>query len=82
MADIDVTGNVRRRGSIKALNAGYGWLVSFDTGEDYWFHVSALDPDAGPSHQQFAALRVGQSIEFIGTSTRKGPRAVLVQVLS
>ncbi|MEK7276460.1 MAG: cold shock domain-containing protein [Chloroflexota bacterium] len=67
----------RFQGTIKWFNAtkGYGYIKKSDSGEEIYFHASAL-----PAASQ-AALKAGQKVEFSVERGPKGTQAAQVVVL-
>ena len=67
------------RGTVKSIKKveGYGFVTHTGTGEDYFFHRSAVrDSDVS-----FEDLRMDQEVEFLPSDGPKGLRASLVRVL-
>ncbi len=57
--------------SVIALR-GYGFLTGHD-GTSFFFHIHPMSP------AEFAALRVGDEVQFIEVESERGPRARIVR---
>lgn len=68
------------RGTIKTLKhqEGFGFIVHAATGEDYFFHRSALER-TGPGWDD---LMVSMTVDFTPIEAPKGPRAIEVCVVA
>jgi CspA family cold shock protein len=66
------------KGTIKSLKRqeGYGFITHEATGDDYFFHRSHIERDAGYSWEE---LVEDQPVEFTPGEGPKGPRAVDVR---
>jgi CspA family cold shock protein len=65
----------RHRGKVKRLvrDKGFGFISSDTDGKEYFFHRSAL------SGSDYDELIEGDTVEFAGLLTPKGPRAASVE---
>jgi CspA family cold shock protein len=68
------------RGTIKTIKKteGYGFITHSATGEDHFFHRSAVERT---SPIAFDDLEVDQEVEFIPVEGPKGARAIQVKPL-
>jgi CspA family cold shock protein len=62
-------------GTIKRLtDKGFGF-ISNESGNDFFFHMSAVEG------VRFSDLREGQKVSFVEANSPKGPRAEQVKVI-
>lgn len=70
---------IRLEGSIRKLkqDRGFGFIAG-DDGRDHFFHWSAMDK----ASKNFRELEIQDRVSFIVVEGDKGPRAVMIRVVS
>lgn len=67
-----------KRGIIRSLRQGFGFIKPLEAGADVFFHASSLE-QTGP---KFDELGTGMKVEYEAAEGPKGLRAVQVKVLT
>lgn len=74
------TSTKQLKGTIKSIKRaeGYGFITHTATGEDHFFHRSAVERSGDVSWDD---LEIDQPVEFTPSDGPKGPRAIEVKPL-